>query len=77
MCSYARTDEIGVPFALTVDFQTAQDKTVTVRERDSTKQIRLPMSEAPAVIGALCNGTATWTDMQAKYPSFTEQVVAE
>lgn len=35
---YARTDELGVPFGITVDGQTAEDKTVTVRERDSTKQ---------------------------------------
>ena len=34
-------DEIGVPFAVTVDFQTVQDRTVTIRERDSTLQIRL------------------------------------
>jgi glycyl-tRNA synthetase len=37
------TDEIGVPFALTIDFQTVQDRTVTIRERDTTTQIRLPV----------------------------------
>lgn len=37
---YARNDELGTPFAITVDFQTVQDGTVTLRERDSTKQIR-------------------------------------
>ena len=36
---YARTDEIGVPFGLTVDFETLEDQTVTLRERDSTKQV--------------------------------------
>lgn len=36
---YARTDEIGVPFAITVDYDTVKDDTVTVRERDTTKQV--------------------------------------
>jgi glycyl-tRNA synthetase len=31
--------QVGVPFALTVDFQTVQDRTVTIRERDSTLQV--------------------------------------
>jgi glycyl-tRNA synthetase len=37
---YARNDELGTPFAVTIDFQTLQDQTVTLRERDSTRQIR-------------------------------------
>lgn len=37
---YARTDEIGVPFAITVDFQALEEGTVTVRERDSMAQVR-------------------------------------
>lgn len=36
---YARTDELGVPFGITVDGQTKEDDTVTLRERDSTKQV--------------------------------------
>lgn len=41
---YARNDELGTPFALTVDFQTVQDGTITLRERDTTKQIREKVS---------------------------------
>jgi len=37
---YARTDELGVPFGLTVDGRTLEDGTVTLRERDSTAQAR-------------------------------------
>lgn len=44
---YARNDELGTPFAVTVDFQTVQDKTVTLRERDSTKQIRETVMNEP------------------------------
>ena len=42
---YRRQDEIGTPFCVTIDFQTLDDQTVTVRERDSMSQIRLPISE--------------------------------
>jgi glycyl-tRNA synthetase len=40
---YARTDEIGVPFAITIDYQTLEDGTATLRERDSTAQVRPPL----------------------------------
>ena len=42
---YRRQDEIGTPFCLTVDTQTLEDKTVTVRERDSMEQIRVSIDE--------------------------------
>ena len=42
---YRRQDEIGTPFGITVDFQTLEDGTVTLRERDSMKQIRLNIAE--------------------------------
>uniref|UniRef100_A0A060T3Y2 glycine--tRNA ligase n=1 Tax=Blastobotrys adeninivorans TaxID=409370 RepID=A0A060T3Y2_BLAAD len=37
---YARNDELGTPFGVTVDFQTLKDGSLTIRERDSTKQVR-------------------------------------
>ncbi len=42
---YARQDEIGTPFCVTVDFQTLEDNTVTVRFRDSAEQERVKISE--------------------------------
>ena len=42
---YRRQDEIGTPFCVTVDFDTLADDTVTVRERDSMQQIRLPLDK--------------------------------
>lgn len=42
---YARQDEIGTPYCITVDYQTMEDDTVTVRERDSTKQIRMRIDD--------------------------------
>lgn len=42
---YARADEIGVPRCVTVDHQTLEDMTVTVRSRDTGEQIRVPIDE--------------------------------
>ncbi|MBR5250562.1 MAG: glycine--tRNA ligase [Clostridia bacterium] len=42
---YRRQDEIGTPLCVTVDFDTLEDNTVTIRNRDTMEQIRLPISE--------------------------------
>jgi len=43
---YRRADEVGIPFAITVDFETIEDDAgVTIRDRDTTEQIRLPIDE--------------------------------
>ena len=42
---YAKADEIGVPWCITVDFQTLEDDTVTVRDRDTTKQERVKIGD--------------------------------
>jgi glycyl-tRNA synthetase len=67
---YARTDEIGVPFAITVDPDTLSkpEKPVTIRERDSTSQVIAPMNEAVSVIAQLVAGTLRWSDVTKKYP---------
>lgn len=41
---YARTDELGIPFAITVDFDSVKDNTVTLRDLPSMTQVRLPVS---------------------------------
>uniref|UniRef100_A0A0E0QLS5 glycine--tRNA ligase n=1 Tax=Oryza rufipogon TaxID=4529 RepID=A0A0E0QLS5_ORYRU len=62
---YARTDEIGVPFAVTVDSATS----VTIRERDSKEQIRVGIDEVASVVKQLTDGQSTWADVSFKYPS--------
>jgi glycyl-tRNA synthetase len=42
---YRRQDEIGTPFCVTVDFDTLEDNAVTVRDRDTMKQVRVPLDE--------------------------------
>ena len=41
---YRRQDEAGTPYCFTIDGQTLQDQTVTIRDRDSLQQRRLPLS---------------------------------
>jgi glycyl-tRNA synthetase len=41
---YRRQDEIGTPFAVTVDFETGQDQAVTIRARDDMTQVRVPLT---------------------------------
>lgn len=42
---YARADEIGIPYCITIDFDTLNDDTVTIRDRDTTKQERIRISD--------------------------------
>ncbi len=49
---YRRQDEIGTPYCVTVDHQTLEDRTVTVRERDSLAQERIAIGELPDVLAA-------------------------
>ena len=47
---YRRQDAIGTPLCVTVDFDTAEDHSVTVRNRDTMEQIRLPIDQLKAYI---------------------------
>jgi glycyl-tRNA synthetase len=42
---YRRQDEIGTPFCVTVDFDTLEDRAVTIRDRDSLEQVRVPIDK--------------------------------
>merc|ERR1740121_875910 len=65
---YARNDELGIPLAVTFDFTTLEDSTVTLRERDTCGQIRLPLKDVADLVRNLCAGEGTWTEIAAKYP---------
>lgn len=47
---YRRLDEIGAPFAITVDYQSLEDQTVTLRKRDSMEQNRIKISEIDSIL---------------------------
>ncbi len=47
---YRRQDEVGTPYCVTIDFETLEDEAVTIRERDSMEQVRVPIA---GLVGAL------------------------
>jgi glycyl-tRNA synthetase len=49
---YARVDEIGVPLAVTVDYTTRDEDILTIRERDTWEQVKLPVKELPDALEA-------------------------
>ncbi len=61
---YARVDEIGVPYAITIDFETIEDGTVTIRERDSARQIRRPITKLPGLLKELIEGKAQFEELE-------------
>ena len=52
---YRRMDAIGTPYCITIDGQTIEDNTVTLRDRDTMEQQRVAISELPAIIGEACS----------------------
>jgi glycyl-tRNA synthetase len=66
---YARCDELGLPFAVTVDFQSVKDGTVTLRERDSCKQVRLHKDEVTYLMFQAVHNKITWDKIMSKYPN--------
>jgi len=52
---YARADEIGIPYCVTVDFDTLKEDSVTIRDRDTTKQIRVKIKDLKDVLKKLIN----------------------
>ncbi len=59
---YRRLDEIGCPACVTVDYQTLQDGTVTVRDRDSMKQIRTSKDKIGVFLEKLVRGESPFTE---------------
>ncbi|GMS88481.1 hypothetical protein PENTCL1PPCAC_10656, partial [Pristionchus entomophagus] len=68
---YARTDEIGIPFGVTVDFESeAQPWTVTVRHAESCEQIRVIVDEVGSIVHSMVIGKMAWSEAKEKYPIY-------
>ena len=73
---YRRQDEVGTPYCVTVDVQTVGDAAkgetgdhrVTIRDRDSMGQARVPIVELETVLGQLLGG-GSWSDVATAYPA--------
>lgn len=70
---YSRNDELGTPLGITVDFQTLKDGTITLRERDSTRQVRGEEEQVLKAIAGVVNGELTWADVEKQLPVFETQ----
>jgi glycyl-tRNA synthetase len=71
---YARTDEVAVPYGITVDFDSLKaPHSVTLRERDSTTQIRIEVTEVAEVVRQLATGRTDWQQVTQKFPKFEAQ----
>lgn len=60
---YARADEVGVPLGITVDYDTLNDNTVTVRDRDSWKQVRTKIDALPELLHKYFRGKIGFEDL--------------
>merc|ERR1719309_1425197 len=71
---YARTDEVAIPFGITVDFDSLKEPhSVTLRERDTTTQVRIPVDEVAETLRKLSTGKLSWETVAAKFPKFEAQ----
>jgi len=61
---YARADEIGIPYAITVDYDSVEDKKVTIRNRDTFKQKRVSIKQVPMLISQLINGFIEFDEIE-------------
>lgn len=70
---YARNDELGTPFGVTIDFQTVKDGTITLRERDSMKQIRSSVENVVAAVRDIIDGKESWDAVLERFGEFQGQ----
>ncbi|KAI0001165.1 glycyl-tRNA synthetase [Russula vinacea] len=67
---YARNDELGTPFGVTLDFASVQNRTMTLRERDTTGQLIGDIDQVISVLIDLVNGTTDWGDACKLLPAY-------
>ena len=60
---YRRQDEIGTPYAITIDYQTMEDGTVTIRERDSMAQVRVKREGLADIVRSLIAGNTSFASL--------------
>ncbi|KAK4661900.1 uncharacterized protein QC763_0107770 [Podospora pseudopauciseta] len=70
---YARNDELGTPLGITIDFDTMKDGSVTLRDRDSTCQVRASEDGVVQAIKNMVNGMETWEEVSKRLSAFVGQ----
>lgn len=74
---YARNDELGTPFGITIDFQSVQDNTFTIRERDSTRQVRGDSNDVLEAIRLMVHEGVSWETATKDLKEFEGQELDE
>ena len=67
---YSRNDELGIPLGITIDYESLEDNSFTLRDRDSTKQVRASLDEILEAVTKMVKGKETWADVQKRLPAF-------
>lgn len=67
---YSRNDELGIPFGITIDYDSLSDNSFTLRDRDSTKQVRAGVEQILEAIAKMVKGKENWKDVQGRLPAF-------
>ncbi|KAJ8132592.1 hypothetical protein O1611_g1033 [Lasiodiplodia mahajangana] len=70
---YARNDELGTPLGITVDFKTVEDGTITLRDRDTTTQLRGSEDKVLEAVKNLVNGIESWDQIEERAKLIEEE----
>ncbi|KAG9979485.1 glycyl-tRNA synthetase, partial [Aureobasidium melanogenum] len=70
---YSRNDELGIPFGITIDYEALDDGSLTLRDRDSTKQVRASQADIIKAVSRMVKGKETWADVIARLPAYEGQ----
>lgn len=71
---YSRNDELGTPFGITIDFDSLKDESATLRERDSTKQVRGNYADLIRAVKEIAYNGVSWVDGTAELTKCESQV---
>jgi glycyl-tRNA synthetase len=66
---YARADEAGIPLGMTIDYDTLTDGTVTIRDRDSWRQVRTPIKDLPELMHKFFQGKINFVELGTLFGS--------
>ncbi|MHA1962071.1 MAG: glycine--tRNA ligase [Candidatus Thorarchaeota archaeon] len=61
---YRRQDEVGTPYCVTIDYETVEEESVTLRDRDSMLQVRVPMGDLLATLETLISGNTSFESLK-------------
>ncbi|KJY02289.1 glycyl-trna synthetase like protein [Zymoseptoria brevis] len=67
---YSRNDELGIPFGITIDYQSLEDNTFTLRDRDTCKQVRAGLDQILEAVSKMVKGKEAWSEVQKRLPAF-------